>query len=275
MTAWATRWQRWDDRLSPIVIKELRQAVRSRQALGLVALFLIVQLLLFSGWVIVQPPDNLEMGRDLFRMLSFALVVVLVIGVPLYAGGRMLYECLNEQIDELRLPGLSFVRIFWGKTWSAMMIDLMVLSTMAPFAYACTLMRGIDLPTIAMILFINTIFSWAGIMSLLAIGCVIRSIPEGIGWGIFTLFGMLLTLGIVVIYNQAAIKGGLAGAGLGAFALVFMPGSIYATTITLLYFRAKQVRVGTVYRYSPAMSPRTVVPSAPPPRSSSTTDTAS
>jgi hypothetical protein len=278
--SWAERWRRVDDRLNPIVVKELRQAVRHHGALGLIGVFLVAQLVMLAVAIGFSDGREVQMGREIFSLFSHALTGALVLGVPLYAGARLLGECVGEQFDEFRLPGLSFARIFWGKTLSALVLDALVLSVMGPFAYACTLMRGIDLPTIALVMLVNVIFSGAGIMSLLAVACLIRTVSEAIGWGIFALFGAGVTVAIVVIFNQMTTQQGALAAMFAAVCLMFSLGTLYAVAVTLLYLRAKQVCDGAVFgAYGPALSPRFTGRLSPPPipaaGRTSTTDPAS
>ena len=48
-----------DDRVNPIVIKELRQAVQGRYVSGVFALFLVVQVCVIAGFLLNGDFDNL------------------------------------------------------------------------------------------------------------------------------------------------------------------------------------------------------------------------
>ncbi len=257
----AVDWvQRLDDGMNPVVVKELRQALRSRVAMGLAAAFLVAHLVVFTGSVMMWQPHRTDVGREVFMVYSYVLAVTLVIAVPAYAGGRCFAEHLADEFKAMLMPGLSFDRIFWGKTLSTLVIDLMLLSIMAPFAYACTLMRGIDLPTIGLVLAVNAVFSWVGVLSLLSVACMIRTIPGGIGWGLFSLFGAGMTVMIVVGLNVALIREGAMLAVPEALFVIIGLGLVYAPVLLLLYFRAKMMQVGAVYRYRPPTGPDYVIP---------------
>lgn len=154
--AWCDRWAvSIGDWLNPILIKETRQALKSRQ---FVATFSI---LLFSalGWTVA---GSLSMMPQIYTMPSaprmligyyIVLAVPMLLVVPLAA-----YRSLENEIDDgtlelLSITTLSPWQIVLGKLASAMLQMLLYFIALFPcVAYAYTL-RGVDLPTTMIMVF--------------------------------------------------------------------------------------------------------------------------
>src|ERR1041385_3168698 len=80
-----TNWREWE--LNPIVVKELRQAVRSWAVTGMLFLFLIV--LLGTGIIMLVSGTfdndmNAAMGASIFSAFSGILTLASVVFIPLY-----------------------------------------------------------------------------------------------------------------------------------------------------------------------------------------------
>ncbi len=153
---WSQRMQRIDDwcervgdALNPILVKETRQALKSRQFVGTFSVLLFAAL----AWTII---GSLSMMPGIYtspsapRMLvGYYLVLALpmLIVVPLAA-----YRSLEGEIDDGTLELLSITvlspwQIVMGKLASAMLQMLLYFVALFPcVAYAYTL-RGVDLPT--------------------------------------------------------------------------------------------------------------------------------
>lgn len=150
---WMDRLDRWSfrvsDKLNPILVKETRQALKSRQ-------FMVTfSVLLFSAlsWTVV---GSLSMMPQIYttpsapRMLiGYYLVLALpmLLVVPLAA-----FRSLESEIDDGTLELLSITtltprQVVLGKLASAMLQMLLYYVALFPcVAYAYTL-RGVDLPT--------------------------------------------------------------------------------------------------------------------------------
>ncbi len=150
---WLIRLDDWCERigdsLNPILVKETRQALKSRQFVGTFSVLLIAAL----AWTII---GSLSMMPGIYtspsapRMLiGYYLVLALpmLIVVPLAA-----YRSLEGEIDDGTLELLSITvlspwQIVLGKLASAMLQMLLYFVALFPcVAYAYTL-RGVDLPT--------------------------------------------------------------------------------------------------------------------------------
>jgi ABC-type transport system involved in multi-copper enzyme maturation permease subunit len=151
--AWLARLDEWSvrlgDRLNPILVKETRQALKSRQFLLTFSVVLCAAL----GWTVI---GSLSMMPEIYtapsapRMLIgyyIVLAVPMMLVVPLAA-----YRSLEGEIDDgtfelLSITTLSPWQIVLGKMASAMLQMLLYFVALFPcVAYAYTL-RGVDLPT--------------------------------------------------------------------------------------------------------------------------------
>src|SRR5690348_12129733 len=148
---------RFDDLLNPIAVKELRQAVKSRIVMSAMMLFLLIQLaiLLLTLWFDDQPSAdlvNLEAGRSIFQILQGFLLGTCMLLVPVYAGIRLAAEHSDTNVDLLFISTLRPRGIIAGKLQASVVLILLIFSACAPFMTFTYLLRGIDIPSIVVIL---------------------------------------------------------------------------------------------------------------------------
>lgn len=156
--AWLRRIDDWStrlgDKLNPILVKETRQALKSRQFVTTFSLLLFASL----AWTVVgslQGMPAIYYAASAPRMLIgyyLLLAVPMLMVVPLAA-----YRSLESEVDEgtldlLSITSLSPMQIITGKLASAalqMMLYLVVLFPSVAYAYT---LRGVDLPTLALLM---------------------------------------------------------------------------------------------------------------------------
>lgn len=141
--------QRVGDAMNPILVKETRQALKSRQFVGTFSVLLFAGLawtIIGSLWLmpgIYTSPSAPPMLVGYYLVLALPMLMV----VPLAA-----YRSLEGEIDDGTLELLSITvlspwQIVLGKLASAMLQMLLYFVALFPcVAYAYTL-RGVDLPT--------------------------------------------------------------------------------------------------------------------------------
>jgi hypothetical protein len=169
--------ERLDDMLNPIVVKELRQAVQSRVVVVALLLFLLLQVgilgvfLLFSE---LRRHDavNFSAGREIFLVLQGVLLGTCMLLVPTYAGVRLAAERSDTNVDLLFISTLKPRSIIVGKFLAAVVLMLLVFSACAPFMTFTYLLRGIDLPSILLVLTIDVAAVLAGTQLMLFLGAV-------------------------------------------------------------------------------------------------------
>lgn len=202
--------ERFGDGLNPILVKETRQALKSRQFVITFSVLLFAAL----AWTVV---GSLSMMPTIYtspsapRMLiGYYLVLALpmLLVVPLAA-----YRSLEGEIDDGTLELLSITtlgawQIVLGKLASAMLQMLLYFVALFPcVAYAYTL-RGVDLPTTALIIAIVLVAA----LMLTVISLFFAPLARSRTGRISTLLAVMLTLliaewGIAVLVISMILYG--------------------------------------------------------------------
>jgi hypothetical protein len=149
---------RLDDWINPIVIKELRQAVKSRLVTSMLLLFLGLQMVIVAlslGFRDIGPNGdamNWREGNSIFVVLQAILLGTCMVLIPAYASLRMSAERSDSNVDLLFISTLRPTSIIAGKFFSALVLAMLVFSCCAPFMTFTYLLRGIDIPSILFVL---------------------------------------------------------------------------------------------------------------------------
>ncbi|MFN0199777.1 MAG: ABC transporter permease, partial [Planctomycetaceae bacterium] len=135
ITSLSTWMEKYSDKLNPILVKETRQALKSRQ---FVATFM---LLLLAAWLVTISIlnfnyDQIESGRlgeQFFGWYFWIMAIAVFIVVP-YGSYRSLMSERDENTYELLvITSLSPTRIVWGKLFSGMVQLFIYYSVITPF----------------------------------------------------------------------------------------------------------------------------------------------
>jgi len=142
------------DALNPILVKETRQALKSRQFLVTFSLLLIASF----GWSVA---GSLMLMPSIYYSPSaptllvgyyFLLAVPMLFVVPLAAYRSLAAEIDDGTLELLRVTTLSPMQIVVGKLCSAMLQMMLYFVALIPcVAYAYSL-RGTDLPSLIVLL---------------------------------------------------------------------------------------------------------------------------
>ncbi|HMI85753.1 MAG TPA: ABC transporter permease [Polyangiaceae bacterium] len=196
-------WQKWLWR-SPLVVRELRQAVRTgRTIVVLLILAVLVGLLVVAiagAFGMGKSPVNL--GPVLFQVFfSLAFFIVLVVG-PTMAAVGVASEKDGRTWEALILAGMDGRAVARGKFWTAATAIIAFLCMIAPASLLCILLGGVTvielgvafvlLTLIAMVAvaFGVAVGAWAGSTgsaTLTALGAALLGAPAfyfGVGLGI-------------------------------------------------------------------------------------------
>ena len=142
------------DRANPILVKETRQALKSRQ---FVVTFLVVLvacwMVSFAGVALVGPQIyyaavGAEMLVAYYAILAFPLALI----VPFTAFRSLAAEQEENTYDLLSITTLSSRQIVTGKLLSAVLQMLVYLSAVSPCIAFTFLLRGVDALTTAVLL---------------------------------------------------------------------------------------------------------------------------
>lgn len=183
----AGRWTHFEslldqvgDRLNPILVKEARQSMKSRQFVVTFSLLLIfgwlwtVLFVAFGVPTIFYAPVGPAVLTGYYVVLSIPLLIV----VPYAAFRSLAAECEDGTYELLSITSLSAGQIVLGKLGSAILQMMVYYSALAPCIAFTYLMRGIDVVTIA--LFLTYTFLASLLLSIL--GLMMATITRSRHW---------------------------------------------------------------------------------------------
>jgi hypothetical protein len=153
-----TRWlATLADRINPIVVKETRQAVSSRLVGAFLLLFLTIECVVMLLFIVNREMGsgsdiNLRAGRDVFMFVQGVLLGTCMILIPTMTGVRLASERSDVNVDLLFISSLSPRDVLSGKLFAAAALALVIFSAAAPFMTFAYVLRGLDVPTIFLVL---------------------------------------------------------------------------------------------------------------------------
>ena len=209
-----TRFAGLDDRVNPIVVKELRQAVKSWFIVGLLMLLLSVLTLIQLLWVMSSTDlgsTSGDGGRELFLVFQGTLLAIALLGLPVYTGVRLAAERASATSDLLYVTTIRPWSIVWGKLAAGVAVTALVFAACAPFMIVTYLLRGIDPPTILFVLGLD----FAVVLSGLVLAIFLGALPVGIGMKVFLGIGGLATLLWAFGMTTALVSSELVFSGIG------------------------------------------------------------
>ena len=212
-------WERLDDAINPIVVKEMRQAARGRFLVGLLIFYLAAQLLALGTYLMSSGIDTLDLlsgrehGAEAFSLLLGVLMFVLLLCLPIYAAVRFAVERSGDGLALLFVSTLSPRRIVAGKLASNLLLGALLLAAGAPYLLFTYFLRGIDLGTMLDFL----AYTALGTLFAVSLGIFLAALPferllrllVGLG-GLFFL-GWIFLLGVAILVEGAS-SGSLFGA---------------------------------------------------------------
>lgn len=129
------------DRLSPMVVKELRQGLRTR---AFISTLLMMHTLLIIATLITGSAQNTDDTRWIFDGLS---TIVLCFVMPFRAANALSEEVKLNTLDMLFLTRLSCSRIVFGKWASVALQSLLITLSLMPYIVARYMFGGLELTT--------------------------------------------------------------------------------------------------------------------------------
>lgn len=201
-SSWRQRLGQWlADFPNPIVVKELRQAVRGWTALALFLLYLVVQLIVI-GVMLMIVADRLwseePLGVPVFLAVQVQLVIVTVGLLPLYAGTRLFLERSDVQLDLMFITPLRPVWLVLGKLLATLVLGLLFFSASAPVMTMAYFLRGLDLVRAALLLGLDVVAMLAAVQAALFIAAIPGTRADTALFGVGLVFGLLITVGWLI-----------------------------------------------------------------------------
>lgn len=204
---------RLSDWINPIAVKEMRQAVKGRILTWMLTLFLLAQLVVMGFGVLLNEysGEDMNAGPIMLSFLLMTLLVVCLLFLPAIFGLRLSAERVRQKMDLLFITDMSPYSIILGKTLAGAVLTGLLFSTSMPFLTLTYLLRGIDLPSIFIMMGLN----FAVVILTIQGALLLASLPGGIiSMGIRFLFG--LGGAIFVLSMMGSISFGLLSSGVGS-----------------------------------------------------------
>ena len=205
-----------DDRINPIVVKELRQAVQGKFLIVVLICFLCLQLLTMGLFLIVDKSIStaFNAGLNIFRVLQGILFGTCLLFVPAYAGVRLASERAEANVDLLFVTTLQPRSIIWGKFLAALVLTVLLYSACMPFMTFTYLLRGVDLLSIFILLALTFIVVAVGVQCAMFMACIptnrVFKMILSVGW-----LGIVIVTFITLLILMFA-PGALLDSGLGS-----------------------------------------------------------
>lgn len=207
-----SRWDRVEaaleragDRLNPILIKEARQALKSRQ---FVTTF---SLLLLCGWgwsllgIGLLSPGVYYAPAGPFMLVGyyFVLAVPLLVVVPFAAFRSLAAERDDGTYELLSITALSPRLIVTGKLGSAVLQMLVYFSALSPCLVFTYVLRGVDILTIGLVLVWTLLFS----LGMSAAGLLFATATRSRNWQtLFSVVFLLVLLGVGLLWSISVVQ---------------------------------------------------------------------
>ncbi len=164
------RLAQWSDWLNPILVKETRQALRSWHfTLTFILVLVACWVATIGGIALIGPSIYYAAGGgELLRAYYAILSLPLLLVVPFSAFRSLAAESEDNTYDLISITALGPRQIISGKLASSVVQMIMYYSAITPCLAFTYLLRGVDAPTIALLLaytfFASIALSLAGLL---------------------------------------------------------------------------------------------------------------
>lgn len=185
--------ERMGERLNPILVKEARQALKSRQFLVTFSLLLICG----WGWSFIGVASHgasiyyAATGGPMLIGYFFVLAVPMLVIVPFTAFRSLAAEREDGTYELLSISTLSSRQIVTGKLGSALLQMLVYYSALSPCVAFTYLLRGIDIFSIMFVLVYTFLIS----LVLSAISLLVATMSTSKTWQVLT--SVLIVVGLI------------------------------------------------------------------------------
>ncbi|MEQ1893822.1 MAG: hypothetical protein ABL998_14875 [Planctomycetota bacterium] len=206
--------KRLDDRLNPILVKEVRQSLRGRFFRWMFGLTLLATTFigLFVVTISADAMGNTRIGQEFFMVIYGCMGAAVLVFVPFSAFLSTSSEWDENTHDLLVLSNLGPGQIVSGKLFSALIQALLYYSTFTPFLVAAFLLNGLDLLVALVVLVCSAAtclaFSLIGIaVAGLAHARALRGILMALfGAGLTIAWGISIGMVGSLVYNSNELR---------------------------------------------------------------------
>jgi hypothetical protein len=239
--AFEGRLTRLSDWLNPILVKETRQAVRSRNfTLTFLLVLAACWMVTIGGVALIGPSIYFAAGgSELFRAYFAVLTLPMLVVVPFAAFRSLVAEREYNTYDVVSITTLRPRQIIGGKLASAVVQMIVYFSAVAPCLAFTYLLRGIDAPTIALLL----VYAFLASLALSMLGLLLATMAQQRYGQLAMSVGFVAIL--LLVFGQAQenaaemVRDGYTLVGNHDFWVTqLFLAAAYATSLALAYFAA-------------------------------------
>lgn len=236
------------DLINPVVLRESRQLVRSRFAVGILMTFLLV-LVLAAALYVINIGDNSRTifthGKNLFQILYYVLGYVGILFIPAYTALPLLIQKQSTHMDLLMVSTIPVRSVIWGKMASAFWMMILMFSVSMPFMVLTVLLRGIGLFEVMNYLVIMASIIMIATMGFVLLACLPTSRVFVSLLSIGYLLFLLMFPGVTASFHRSGLGGQIALIFIGVAAILLPIGGSVATALIspAIANRAKGVRI--------------------------------
>jgi len=196
------------DRTNPVVLRESRQLVRSRFAVGIMMAFLLIMVAAATLYVLTtgnKTYNAFSRGKDLFQILYIILGYATILFVPAHTALPFLGQKQSNSMDLLFVSTIPPRSIIFGKMISALWMTVLLFSVSLPFMVLTVLLRGIGLFEVLLYLAMQMALVLLATMGCLLLVCLPTSRVftglMGIGYFLLLLMFPGATMGFMSLGN--------------------------------------------------------------------------
>ena len=192
----------WSDWINPILVKEMRQGVKSRAFTWTFSVVLVC----VWGWttlgILARWPDIRYDGDGTTLLLGYSIlaVVPLLFVIPFFAFRAMIAEFDSNTFELLSIATITPQQIVRGKLITALWQAVVYLSVLAPCIAFTYILGGVDLRQIGAIL----LFLAAGTLVTVAVAILLATAAMGsiisVGATIMLVASLIMTSWAAIIY---------------------------------------------------------------------------
>lgn len=166
-----SRWlERASDWANPILVKETRQALKSRQFVATFMLLLVISWFISTFGLLVAGSeiDYGTPGRTFFATFFMVLTFAILVIVPFGSYRSLLNERDESTFELLSITTLSPRQIVWGKLFSSLVQVFIFYSAIAPFIAFTSLLQGFDIAQagflLVLLMLVSLVFCMTALM---------------------------------------------------------------------------------------------------------------
>lgn len=140
------RLRKWDDLLNPVLVKEVRQAMRGRFFAGVLVVLNVILMTAMLIAMAAAASKDAPGGVGLFLAIAYSVMLgfCCLALIPGYVGGRFIESDTGEAMEILYSSAIKPRQIIIGKLLGGLVVAGLVYSVFLPYLVVCPLFRGVD-----------------------------------------------------------------------------------------------------------------------------------